>query len=173
MRKGSKKPNPVGRPPKDRLKATAKATPKQRKFVEAYVDADSETYLNATRSYMTAYDKAYDYANSHGHEVLKSPAVRLSIQERLNREKIDDLIEDGLTKILKRPGTPGAYLRAVELIAKMRGLFAPEKHLNMNLTPEQRQDAYRDLLRDIETKINQSKQPTKALTDESQSSTDV
>lgn len=144
--------------PKKSKKLRRPPTKKQERFIEAYVDKKADTFLNATKSYTVAYPTAtLESANSHGCEVLQSPVVKESILERLDRPRIDDLLYDGLSYTLGRyKEAPTHFHRSAELVAKMRGLMAPEQHVHLQFTEEERKKRYEEVLAKIEEKAKPS-----------------
>ena len=113
-------------------------SPQQEKFLMAYLDPKSETFANAYKSAVeVGYSK--DYAR-----VLAMPSTNsLWLQEardiiKLGPEHLTQAIQ---AEALNMNSKPSDRLKALEMIAKMQGLFVDKKVvLNLNI-----EDAIREL----------------------------
>lgn len=102
-------------------------TKKQREFVNEYVETG-----NGVQAALKAYDTTdYGTANAIATENLQKPAI---IQE-LNVLGFDANTAKGVvSEILRERGAePQHRLKAAELVFKVNGDFAPEKHVTLNL----------------------------------------
>lgn len=60
---------------------------KQQRFIGCYIDPESPTYGNATRSYMLAYGAKYETAVTNGSRLLRNARVREALRREM--EKMD------------------------------------------------------------------------------------
>jgi phage terminase small subunit len=74
-------------------------TNKQRAFIAAYTNCDNKTtYLNATQSYLSAYDANYGTASTEGRRSLLKPAIQNEIKTILEGMGIGTLVRIGKIK---------------------------------------------------------------------------
>ena len=111
-----------------------KLTVKQEKFCLEYAKTG-----NATKSYLTAYSKenSYSAAGVESCRLLKNPKIKArlkEIQETHNAEKIMQIEEmkTRLTKIARDDSSIKNALKAIELLAKIGGLFISKQELEIN-----------------------------------------
>lgn len=137
--------NPLKRPERDENNLT----PGQQAFVKAYMDKDQPTYLCATKSYKKAFPKAKDStANVNGPRLLQFEKINKSMQELVNKRSIKARVLRGLTHLASNP-EHRKFISAAELLAKIGGWMAPEKHVNVNLDPATREQTYEEILNKI------------------------
>lgn len=143
-------------------------TPKRHKFVEHFTNPDSDTFLNACKSVRLSFNtKSARNATVIANRLKKDERVRMAI-EKVAKEDTDleQIVDQGFKKRLADVDHR-QWLTAFDYYCKIRGAFAPEKHINMNLTPEQRDQKYDEIL----AKIRQAQslpapEPTKELEDD-------
>ena len=94
---------------------------------------------NATKAYKSAYspNNSDSAAGSEAHKLLKNPKVKAKlkeIQETHNAEKIMQIEEmkTRLTKIARDDSSIKNALKAIELLAKIGGLFISKQELEIN-----------------------------------------
>lgn len=129
-------------------------TLKQRKFLAYYLDPTcKDTFLQATEAVLKAgYTcKTRHVASSMGTTLTHKPIIYMKIKEALSQDNIDDLIYRGIQLRLNDPMTP-MWQPTADYVSKIRGDFAPEKHVNVNLTPEQRDEKYDEIMKLVEGK---------------------
>lgn len=120
-----------------------KLTMKQWNFVHAMVDKDSDTYLNMKRSAEEAgYGTKYAYVM--GRYNMDLDAVQRALRDCLLDEDIDQLLVRGVKHRLKDPESK-YWQETATFAAKVRGDFAPEKHVNVTLTPGERDEKMRKI----------------------------
>lgn len=119
-------------------------------FVEHYLDAESPTYLNGFQTAKLIAEKR-DLSKNKGtiqtraNKILKRPAVVKCIRDRLNQPDIDEMLERGVRSRLSDPEKKG-WQETADFVAKLRGDFAPERHLNMEMTQEDRDQVYAEIM---------------------------
>ena len=112
-----------------------KLTVKQEKFCIEY----SRTG-NAVKSYINAYNKPKDKYNSAGVEsnrLLKNPKIKARLRELYeshNRKKImqAEEMKIKLTELARDSEDRKSALKAIELLAKMGGLFISRQELDIS-----------------------------------------
>lgn len=140
----------MGRKPKKT--AMDDLTPKQQKLVQAYTNPKKKSYLKRTEAALEAYDcSSKRSATVIGSRMLKGEKVQLAIREALHTPKIDKLLEKGVLKRLEDPGSRH-WQPTADFVAKIRGDFAPEKQVQVNLTPDQRNEKYEEILNLVKNK---------------------
>ena len=109
-------------------------TVKQEKFCLEYAKTG-----NGTRSYLSAYspNNSNSAAGSEAHKLLKNPKIKArlkEIHERHNAEKIMQVEEMKmrLTNIARDEGSIKNALKAIELLAKIGGLFVSKQEFEIN-----------------------------------------
>lgn len=131
---------------KKRTKYFDKLNAREQTFVKAMVDSEAPSYMNQTKSVMTAYNPGnYDNARKMGSEVANRPRVALALKEALSTDRIDNLITKGILERLEDPGSRH-WQPTADYVSKIRGDFAPEKQVIASLTPEDRDKKYQDIL---------------------------
>ena len=121
-------------------------TKKQRGFVNDYADTG-----NATQAALKNYDvKDAHVAQAVGSENLSKPIIQealkgLGFDSNNARRVVGELLDDVTVEAKDR-------LKAAEIIFKVGGDFAPEKHLNVNI-PIPIDDLYKD------DRISEDKEP--------------
>lgn len=128
-----------------------KLTYKEHKFIAAMTDPNSDTYLHQTRSAKAAYNVAPSNANKLGSQIANRPRVALALKEALSCKEIDELVTEGVFERLKDPNSRH-WQPTADFVAKLRGDFAPEKHVNVNLDPVDRDKKYQEILDLIDKK---------------------
>jgi len=100
-------------------------TIKQRRFVEAYVDPHSPTFLNGRQAVLVAY-ATRNLGSADGMQcgLLKHPKVRTAVQERLESQDISELIVKGVRERLRFPFSKH-WQETADFVAKILGLFDP------------------------------------------------
>lgn len=127
--------------------AMDKLTPKQQTLVREYTNPKKDTYLRQDKAAMVAYDcGSKRTAEVLGSRALKNENVQLAIREALHTPKIDKLLEKGILERLENPQSRH-WQPTADFVAKIRGDFAPEKQVQVNLTPDQRDDKYAEILK--------------------------
>ena len=110
-----------------------KVTDKELQFLKLYHDSkNKDTFLDAGKCGRMVYGEKNE---SIGHQVLKRPRIMSAIKELFSHPDYDTFIDKGARKILKNPKDK-FFTRMVELVFKVRDDLAPEKHLNLNMTPD-------------------------------------
>lgn len=114
-------------------------TPKQKKFVGAYIKTG-----NATISALKSYDTTdYKTANNIGSENLAKPSIQKELKDMLP----DDLLRDRHLELLNKreiiKGYKGferidepdtlAVSKGLDMAYKIKGFYAPEKNINVNI----------------------------------------
>jgi hypothetical protein len=123
-------------------------TEKEQRFVSAYLDHHNpKTFLNGRQSiYAAGYKpKSIRNADVMAHTMTHKPKIKDSIRDALAAPDITELILRGIRERLQDPMFQG-WQQTVDFVAKVKGEFAPEKHLNMNLTAEDRDRKYQEVL---------------------------
>lgn len=114
-----------------------KLTVKQEKFCLEYARTG-----NAVKSYINAYNKPKDKYNSAGVEsnrLLKNPKIQKRLNELYeshNRKKImqAEEMKIKLTELARDSEDKKSALKAIELLAKMGGLFINRQELDISST---------------------------------------
>ena len=111
-------------------------TVKQEKFCLEYAKTG-----NAVQSYIKAYNKdnSYSCAGVESHRLLKNPKIKAKLKElheTHNAEKIMQIEEMKirLTDIARDDGSIKNALKAIELLAKLGGLFVNKQELEISGT---------------------------------------
>ena len=109
-------------------------TVKQEKFCLEYAKSG-----NATKSYKSAYspNNSDSAAGSEAHKLLKNPKIKARLKELHelhNAEKIMQIEEmkERLTNIARDDSSIKNALKAIELLAKISGLFISKQELEIN-----------------------------------------
>ena len=109
-------------------------TVKQEKFCLEYAKTG-----NGTRSYLSAYspNNSNSAAGSEAHKLLKNPKIKArlkEIHETHNAKKIMQVEEmkTRLTEIARDDSSIKNALKAIELLAKIGGLFVSKQELEIN-----------------------------------------
>lgn len=126
-----------------------KLTPKQKKFVEAYTDVNSPTYRNGHASIKEAYpDVGDNNARSMANQNLNKPSIQKEIRELLAEDtELDRYLFDGLKYRMSDPSLDNKHWQAAsELFSKLKGVLAPDKQVVMNITPQERDEKYKELI---------------------------
>lgn len=126
-------------------------TLRHRMFLIHYLNPDGPTFLNATQSYYKAGYKAKTHilAQKAASHLMDNPIIYHTIKDALQSPDIDDMIQKGVKKRLEDPLTQ-YWQPTADYVAKVRGDFAPTQQVNMNLTPEDRNKKYDEILELIE-----------------------
>lgn len=119
----------------DKLNKTqGKLTVKQEKFCLEYANSG-----NAVQSYIKAYNKenSYSAAGVESHRLLKNPKIQARLKElheTHNAKKIMQVEEmkKRLTDIARDDSSIKNALKAIELLAKLGGLFVSKQELEIN-----------------------------------------
>lgn len=156
-------------PRKTRALDKANLTEIEQKFVEAYVDPTKTTYRNGTRSMAVASPHTKTTALSqNGSNMIRRPQVKAALKELLDKPKYKQIIEKKLFEMLEKDDTRDRdRLGAMDFYAKITGAYSPEKHMNLNLTPEDRESKYQEILAKV--RGEQNKQGIQTHQDVSQS----
>lgn len=126
----------------------------ERKFVEAYAAPSSDCYMKTNKAAIKAgyaCGKDNKLAYNVGGRTLRRPRVMLALKELLNEKCIDDMIHEGVKERLKDYTSRG-WISTAEFVAKIRGDFAPEKSVQLQLTQEDRASRYDEIMKKIEGK---------------------
>ena len=117
-----------------KTKFSGKLTVKQENFCLEYAKSG-----NATKSYKAAYspNNSDSAAGSEGHKLLKNPKIKARLQELHqihNAKKIMQVEEmkERLTNIARDNDSIKNALKAMELLAKIGGLFVSKQELEIN-----------------------------------------
>lgn len=126
---------------------------KQLAFIFHYTDPDGEAYLDRNKAYVLAgyASKNADQVNRLSRTIIKTKKIQMALRELLQKESIDTMIADGVKKRLENPMTP-YWQPTADFVAKVRGEFAPDKTVNLNLTPEDRDAKYEEIMKLVEGK---------------------
>lgn len=106
-----------------------KLTKKQRGFVKDYIKTENATEA-AARNYRVA---NRNVANNIGAENLAKPSIRVAIQEALPDELLAKVHLEGLSAEFKGIPDYGVRHKYLDSAYKLKGSYAAEKHLNINL----------------------------------------
>ncbi|EKE28362.1 MAG: hypothetical protein ACD_3C00070G0001 [uncultured bacterium (gcode 4)] len=123
-----------------------KLTPKQEQFCRIYTDKNSESYWNATKSYLQAYNVPYKIANASWNRMLVNVSIKKRIMELT---KVDNRIFDAdheLYSVIFQNENLSAKVAGLTLYYKMTGRFKKEKKDN-------RSDESKERFRRIVAKI--------------------
>ena len=117
-----------------KTKFSGKLTVKQENFCLEYAKSG-----NATKSYLKAYskDNSYSAAGVESCRLLKNPKIKARLQELHqihNAKKIMQVEEmkERLTNIARDDSNLKHSLKAMELLAKIGGLFVSKQELEIN-----------------------------------------
>lgn len=125
-------------------------TVKQREFVKAYCKEGSETFMSVEKSAEVANPESRD-AKSLGRYYMRDEEVKRSIRDRLAVDDIDDLLEEGVRKRLQDPYGK-EWQPTADYVSKLRGDFAPEKRMNLNMSVDEREERYQRVMELLEGK---------------------
>ena len=153
-------------------------SPKVKDFIRRYIDKDSDTYSNATRSYMKAYDTKETSAQAESSRVLMKPHVQsymmqlaeeTGITDKVAMGRLADIV-NGITKEVVtthrgRDGettgtstvvsTPSARdsIAAIELRNKMVGLYS-QQEIDKAVTMDRYHERKRKMIRELTAGAN-------------------
>lgn len=118
-----------------------KVTDQELKFLKAYLNKGSKSYLDHSLSGKIAYNGHKDV----GLRLIRKPRIMTAIKNLFSHPDYDTYIDNGMRKILRNPKDKN-FTTAVSLVMKVRGDFAPEKSINMSMTPEDLQKETNDVI---------------------------
>ena len=124
---------------------TQRITRNEQVFIHCLLDGRLKAFMRPTDAYMRAYGvtdrtKASKYVN----KLMKRERIRMAIKDQLQAFGADKLIVDGFKRILKKPGSK-QFLQCCDMIFKLGGDYAPDKVMQMNMTPAELQTDLEEL----------------------------
>lgn len=126
-------------------KAEDRLTMKQRKFVDALTDQRKPTFLSTAKAAKEAYPEAKN-ARCVGYDTLQKPHVQTVLRDRLETDKVNDMIERGVLKRLEDPASRH-WQPTADYVSKVKGDFAAEKHEVYAMKGEDRDRKYDDIIK--------------------------
>lgn len=138
-------------------------------FLIHMLNPDAPTFLNATASAEKAGYKAKSrfYLQQIASRLMDKPLIYHTIKDALKAPEIDDMIQKGVKARLEDPMT-SYWQPTADYVAKVRGDFAPTQNVNVNLTPEDRNKKYEEILNLIEKKKRAPVVPPQSLPEPSE-----
>lgn len=122
-------------------------TPKRAEFVKHFTNKNNpKTYLNQTESARVSYGHQSANANAvEGNRVLRDANANRTIREILGkteglREKISNNLQQIIDEGLADKSQRRHALQAIELICKITGEYAPERHEIGPMSVDERKD---------------------------------
>lgn len=128
-----------GRKPQGNRVGGQNLTDQETHFVKLYCKKGTKYFLNHYESGK----KAYHGRASTGADLMKRPRVSMAIKNLLNNKDVDALLERGLVNSLKNPKDKN-WQFAVNTILKIRGDYAPEKKVELSMSPDDLKEEMRE-----------------------------
>lgn len=140
----------------DRFGKRKKVTQKEKEFLELYVAKGAKTYLNHKECAKIVYGVNDSSGNAMGYQIINKPRIKKILKEEFEDPQIDNLIVKGTLKRLKNSNSR-YWQQTADYVSKIRGDFAPERTVNMNMTPEDRDNELAEVARllNVDTNIKQ------------------
>ena len=121
---------------------TPKLTPKQKKFVEGYIEKG-----NGTQAALEAYDTtSEEVAAVIAHENLRKPNIQAALEEALPTELLVQVHREGLfasRTVFSKDGEPlgedtdfNVRAKYLDMAYKLKGSYAPEKRASVHIHVE-------------------------------------
>lgn len=128
-------------------------TQKQRRFVHEYTDPNGEGFGNGTRAAMVAYGpvKTENAAAVIGSENIRKPQVKRAIETALAKRGLTEDYGAEVHASLLADEEANIRLRALDMLYKVRGDYAPKKVETQDTTPAR---AIMALIQDTSTGSN-------------------